>query len=97
VPLGSVAVLGRGQITRACAGHRVPLLEKLQAMPGPLLGVEEEEGTPRHRGGQAGLVPEGALVQGGTAGRMLALGRDTGTSTFNQIILVFKQQWQHQH
>lgn len=66
-------------------------------MPGPLLGEEEEEGTPRHRGSQAGFLPEDAQVQGGTAGRTPALGRDTGTSIFNQIILVFKKQRQHQH
>lgn len=29
MPLESMAVLVRGQITRACAGHHVPLLEKL--------------------------------------------------------------------
>lgn len=39
-------------------------------MPGPLLGGEDKEGTPRHRGSQPGFHPEDAPVQGGRwAGR----------------------------
>lgn len=64
-----------------------------KAVPGPPLEGRKERGPTAE--GQPGWVsPGGCPSAGRTVGRRrtLDLGRDTGTSTFNQIILIFKQQ-----